>query len=299
MRRETHWDGLERLIYYVMFPALLIETLLRADLSKVPVLGVGGALLLSALLMSLLCLALRPAARAARHRRPGLHVAVPGRDALADLRGARGCGKSVRRSRARARLGRDGGDDSGAQCAQRVGARALRLAGGAAGRAPIVMTIARNPLIWACFIGLALNRHRPAIPQPAHAFVDALGRSSLALGLLIVGAGLHLEGVFAEACAAIGVLSQAGGDAGDRHRDGAWFGLSGTNLAVVACCASVPASSNSYVLARQMGGDAPLMAQILTLQTVLAAITMPIVIALVATRPQGGQAHRKETRLCR
>ena len=59
-------------------------------------------------------------------------------------------------------------------------------------------------------------------------------------------------------------------------------GLSGTNLSVVACCASVPASSNSYVLARQMGGDAPLMAQILTFQTALAVITMPVVLGLVS-----------------
>jgi malonate transporter len=51
---------------------------------------------------------------------------------------------------------------------------------------------------------------------------------------------------------------------------------------VVACCASVPASSNSYVLARQMGGNAPLMAQILTFETALAAITMPIVLSLVS-----------------
>ena len=59
-------------------------------------------------------------------------------------------------------------------------------------------------------------------------------------------------------------------------------GLSGTNLSVVACCTSVPASSNSYVLARQMGGDAPLMAQILTFQTAFAAITMPVVLGLVS-----------------
>ena len=62
---------------------------------------------------------------------------------------------------------------------------------------------------------------------------------------------------------------------------GLGLGLSGTNLSVVACCASVPASSNSYVLARQMGGDAPLMAQILTFQTALAAVTMPVVLGLV------------------
>ena len=59
------------------------------------------------------------------------------------------------------------------------------------------------------------------------------------------------------------------------------FGLSGTNLIVVVC-SGVPAASNAYVLARQMGGDAPLMAQIITLQTIFAAITIPVLIALVS-----------------
>src|SRR5436190_13257360 len=57
---DAHWVGLERLLYYVMFPALLLESLSRADLSKVPVLAVGGTLLSAVLLMTALCLALRP-----------------------------------------------------------------------------------------------------------------------------------------------------------------------------------------------------------------------------------------------
>src|SRR3981189_558817 len=61
MRLETQWHGLERLTYYVLFPMLLIQTLVHADLTKVPLPGpLGGALLLSVLAMSLLCLALRP-----------------------------------------------------------------------------------------------------------------------------------------------------------------------------------------------------------------------------------------------
>ena len=47
-------------------------------------------------------------------------------------------------------------------------------------------------------------------------------------------------------------------------------------------CSAVPTSASAYVLARQMGGDAPLLAQIITLQTILAAITMPVAIALAA-----------------
>jgi predicted permease len=60
------------------------------------------------------------------------------------------------------------------------------------------------------------------------------------------------------------------------------LGLTGANLTVVACCTAVPAASNSYILARQLGGDAPLMAQIITVETVLAVFTMPVAIGLVS-----------------
>ena len=146
----------------------------------------------------------------------------------------------------------------------------------------VLLAIVRNPLIWACVVGGALNPVSAFIPQPIHAVIDALSRSSLALGLLIVGAGLRIEEMTKlrpltlPTCAlklivmpaiAIGIALA--------------LGLTGANLAVIACCTAVPAASNSYILARQLGGDAPLMAQILTLETMLAAATMPVAIALV------------------
>jgi predicted permease len=147
----------------------------------------------------------------------------------------------------------------------------------------IAMTVVRNPLIWACVIGLALNVTDIPLPKIWHEVADALGRSSLAIGLLVTGAGLHLAGMVRPSLAAtLAVLLKlvlmpvlAVGLA-------LWFGLSGSNLVIVTACSAVPASSSAYVLARQMGGDAPLLAQIITLQTILAAITMPVAIALVA-----------------
>ena len=47
--------------------------------------------------------------------------------------------------------------------------------------------------------------------------------------------------------------------------------------------AALPASPSSYVLASQMGGDAPLMAGILTAQTILAALTIPPILYWAAT----------------
>ena len=105
----------------------------------------------------------------------------------------------------------------------------------------------------------------------------------IAIGLLVTGAGLHLEGLFRpNAAAALAVFLKLIAMPVVAAALALLFGLSGPNLVIVVSCSAVPASSSAYVLARQMGGDAPLLAQIITLQTILAALTMPIAIALVA-----------------
>jgi len=121
------------------------------------------------------------------------------------------------------------------------------------------------------------------LPKLWHEVADALSRSSLAIGLLVTGAGLHLEGLLRPSVgAALGVVFKLVLMPAIALVLAVWFGLSGESLAIVAICSAVPTSSSAYVLARQMGGDAPLLAQIITLQTILAAITMPIAIALAA-----------------
>ena len=280
MRGETQWHGLERLTYYVLFPLLLIQTLVKADLTKVPVAGVGGALLLAALLMSLLCLALRPLLA----RR-----AVDGPAFTSIFQGATRWQTYV----ALAVSGNLYGDTGLALASVAMVAiiplvnvfSVSVLAHYASPKKQsvraIVMTVVRNPLIWACAIGLALNVTHIPLPKIWHEVADALSRSSLAIGLLVTGAGLHLEGMFRPSLAAsvavflkLVLMPLIGAPLA------LWFGLSGPNLAIVTACSAVPASA--YVLARQMGGDAPLLAQIITLQTILAAITMPIAITLVA-----------------
>ena len=117
---------------------------------------------------------------------------------------------------------------------------------------------------------MAVNVTQLPLPKIWHEVAEALGRSSLGIGLLVTGAGLHLEGMFRPSLAAsaavflklvlMPVLAIA---------LALWFGISGSSLVIVAACSAVPASSSAYVLARQMGGDAPLLAQIITLQTIL------------------------------
>src|SRR5258708_4372710 len=112
-----------------------------------------------------------------------------------------------------------------------------------------LLAIVQNPFIWACVIGLALNPVASAIPRPVDVFIDALGRSSRALGLLIVGAGLpprelvHLRAATLVACALKLIVMPAIAIALALAA-----GLSRTTLTVVVCCAPVPAASHASIL---------------------------------------------------
>ncbi|WP_315775208.1 MULTISPECIES: AEC family transporter [unclassified Bradyrhizobium] len=279
MRLDTQWHGLERLTYYVLFPVLLLQSLVKADLSKVPVAGIGGALFLAMLAMSALCLALRPLlARAG----------VDGPAFTSIFQGATRWQTYVALSVSGSLFGPTGlAVASVAMIAIIPMVNVFSVAVLAHYASPnrrslreILATIVRNPLIWACVLGLALNVARVPLPKLWHDAADALGQASLPIGLLVTGAGLHFEGLRrAGPAAALGVVLKlvlmpllAIGLAG-------WFGVTGPSLVVVAICAAVPTSPSAYVLAKQMGGDAPLLAQIISLQTVLAALTMPLAIA--------------------
>jgi len=281
MKLETQWHGLERLTYYVLFPALLIETLGQADLVSVPIAGVGGALLLSALAVSVLCLAMRPLLAARGIDGPAFTSIFQGATrwqtyvALAvsgNLYGNRGLALA-----------------SVAMVAIIPLVNVLSVAVLAHYASPerqsfrvIAMTLVRNPLIWACAIGVAINLSQLPLPHVWHEVAGALGRSSLAIGLLVTGAGLRLDSLYRpNLAAALGVFLKLILMPAIAIALALALGLSGPNLAIVACCAAVPTSPSSYVLARQMGGDAPLLAQIIALQTILAALTMPVAIALV------------------
>jgi malonate transporter and related proteins len=282
MRLETQWHGLERLTYFVLFPMLLIQTLVKADLSSVPVAGVGGALMLAALAISLLCLAVQPLLA---------RLAVDGPAFTSIFQGATRWQTYVALSVSGNLFGNTGlalASVAMVAIIPLVNVLSVVVLAHYASTEKqslrtVVMTVLRNPLIWACAIGLAINLIHLPLPKIWHQVADALGSSSLAIGLLVTGAGLQLKGFLRPSlAAALGVTFKLVLMPVIAIVLALMFGLSGVNLVIVAACSAVPTSPSAYVLARQMGGDAPLLAQIITLQTILAAVTMPIAIALVS-----------------
>jgi malonate transporter len=282
MRLDTQWHGLERLTYFVLFPMLLIQTLVKADLSGVPVAGVGGALMLAALAISLLCLAVQPLLA---------RFAIDGPAFTSIFQGATRWQTYVALSVSGNLFGNTGlalASVAMVAIIPMVNVFSVAVLAHYASTEKqslrtIVMTVLRNPLIWACAIGLAINLIHLPLPKLWHQVADALGSSSLAIGLLVTGAGLQLEGFLRPSlAAALGVTFKLILMPAIAIALALMFGLTGVNLVIVAACSAVPTSPSAYVLARQMGGDAPLLAQIITLQTILAAVTMPIAIALVS-----------------
>src|SRR5256886_1874966 len=201
IRPETQWHGLERLTYYVLLPVFLGQTLVRAVLGPVPVGGGGGALLLSGLGLSLVCLALRQLLAGA---------AVDGPAFSSMFQGATRWQTYVALAVSGSLFGNLGlALASVAMIAIvplvnvfSVAVLAHYASPEKRSAASIVVTVVSNPLIWACAIGLALNVTHIPLPRLWHEVADALGRSSLAIGLLVTGAGLHLEGLFRPSLAA-------------------------------------------------------------------------------------------------
>jgi predicted permease len=56
------------------------------------------------------------------------------------------------------------------------------------------------------------------------------------------------------------------------------LGLRGPAAATALLFQALPTASSSYIMARQLGGDAPLMAGIIALQTVMAGAALPLVL---------------------
>jgi predicted permease len=146
-----------------------------------------------------------------------------------------------------------------------------------------VWLIATNPLIIACLLGIALNLLGVRLPAAVNTVAGILGQASIALGLLAVGAALDL-GVLRRArwpvigMCVMNLVAYPAIMAGFALL----YGLDGLGKSVVVLWACLPTSAASYILARQLGGDAPLMAAGITATTVAAAITMPLMLGWLA-----------------
>ena len=271
------WPPAERLCYFLLLPALFISGTATADLAGLPI-ALMAPILAGPVVLTALGLAV--AQRWLDLDGPAFTSVVQG-----SIRFNNYLGLSI----ALALFGADGVALAAIAntilvplvnvlCTlafARYGAEPLTMAG-------TVRSIATNPLILGCVIGILLNITGIGLPPGAAEFVRALGTASLPLGLLCVGAALDLRsmgrnvGAVLLATAVKFTVLPGLGIAGCLL-----LGLTGEPAATVILFLSLPTASSAYVMARALGGDARLMASMITLQTVAGVLYLPVVFLAI------------------
>lgn len=261
------WDPVERLVYYVLFPVLLFNSILRSPLHPAQTMG------LAAVAVGTVACGIALAA-ALRH--------WPGVDARLHASGAQTAFR-FNSFVALAIADRLGGAQGLAWMALLVAlcvpicnvAAVLPLArhGGHAFGSELI----RNPLIVATLAGLTANLLGLTFPEPVAGTLQRIGLAALPLGLMAVGAGLRLGGLREGPLLAAGFL-------GIRHAAlplVAWWlswlvGLPSAQREIVVAFGALPTASSAYVLAARMGGSGTFVAGLVTLSTFIGVVSLPL-----------------------
>ncbi len=274
---SSFWPSAERLTYFLLMPAALIHSLAGKKIGTLPwlniLLTVEGVIVASALLVVLF---------GAANRRMGGGVFT------SLFQGGVRFNTFVALALAESLFGKDGlflaalGAGFMIVLINVLCVSAFSLTVGSSAGIDfkrLVWDLTRNPLIIACVAGIALNASGLKLPAALDGTLLLAGKAAFPLGLMAVGAAyragnlsLHWQPLVASCtvqflCKPLVAWQLASAT-----------GLSGTAAGVVLLLFSVPTSPASYILSRQMGGDHDSMAAIITAQTCLSFLTLPLTI---------------------
>jgi predicted permease len=272
---QTFWPQAEHLSYYVLLPALFVHGLATAHLDGVPVFAFAVVLIVSTCTVAVALLA--------AHRRLGFRGPAftsvfqggirfnnyVGVSATIGVFGAQGVALAA---------------VANAAIVPTVNILCVLVfarfgTGGRPRPAAILRQLGLNPLVVACCGGILLQATGLGLPPGLEPMLKALGQASLPLGLLCVGAALDLSaartwmrpvlvasGIKFLVMPVVTVLACRA------------LGLHGPAAATALIFQVLPTASSSFIMARQLGGDAPLMAGIIAAQTMLAGLAIPLVL---------------------
>jgi malonate transporter and related proteins len=269
---DSFWAGLEKLVYYVLFPALLFHSIVR---SQVP-LGEAAPFALG--------VAAIVAAGVALGSLGGVLFNVGQRRFASSVQCAFRFNSYVTLAIAQRLAGADGVALSAIVVAIAVPICNIaavwflaRHSGTGFGR-----ELLRNPLLLGTGAGLIGNLAGLELPEPASAFLSRLGAAALALGLIAVGAGLRPSGAagdrgyaaYVTAVKLVALPLVALGTA-------MLLGLPRLATQILVLFAAMPTASAAYILANRMGGDGPFVAMLIMVSTVGSVVALPFWLSWV------------------
>jgi predicted permease len=264
------WMGLEKLVYYILFPALLFYTTSHTSLDF----SSTGKLLQVAITACACGIALGWLAKPLFNTAPmifesGVQTAFRFNSYIALAIASRLAG------------------DHGTSMMALIIGFAVPLCNMAAVHALVHKSgglfkeLAQNPLLIATVSGILFNLAGLHMPEVINATLSRMSSASIALGLIAVGAALRLTGLHESKSIAVYfiaikllVMPAIG------YVIGRWVGLSTVQLQIAVMFCALPTASSAYVLAARMGGNGPFVAFLISAGTVLSAVTLPLWLAL-------------------
>ncbi len=259
------WDGMEKLIYYVLFPALLFNSIAR---TRIDLALAGPAMLAAALLMGVgIVLALL-----------GKWLIKPDERTFASIFQ---CAFRFNSYVGLAIMGRLNGEAGIAAFGLVIGV-AIPLANIASvwalarhAERGFLGELIRNPLIVSTACGMLYSMSGLPVPELAQLVLTRMGNASIALGLLAVGAALTIENaghaVIGGYLLTVKLLVLPAAALGLAR----WLGVTGIYFQALLILAALPVATSSYVLANRMGGDGRTVALLVSISTLLGMLTIP------------------------
>lgn len=271
---DEHWRGVETLSFRVLIPAILVFAIARADLSPDRIGPLALSLVTVCFLVGLAVLALRLTFRNLMgdpswstvfqtSTRWNAFVSLAAADLMAGADGVLLVAVSMAVLVPLINIGN-------------VFAL-VSLLDGETGPRRLARTLLTNPLIIGCLLGLAINFMLGGLPGPIDTSLEIVGRAALGVGLLTVGAGIEAGRLTrVRAPIALGCALRPFGATVLFLAVAMLAGLSEIEKIVGVLVMSVPAASNGYIVAKAMGGDAELYADILAWQILLSLGAIPL-----------------------
>lgn len=270
---DGFWPQAERLSYYVLLPSLFFHGLATAQLGALPVGSLALTLVVSTLAVAALVVALRPLLRLDGPAFTSVFQGsirfnnYVGVTAAAGLFGAQGIALAAICNAAIV-------PTVNTLCVL-VFARhgTAKLNGRGIGR-----QLVTNPLVVASLGGILFRTLGLGLPPGIEPALRTLGAASLPVGLLCIGAALEFRAAGrwvgpVLSSSAVKFLAMPLVTAAVAML----VGLEGPALTTALLFQTLPTASSAYIMSRQLGGDAPLMAGITAAQTVLAMVAIPLV----------------------
>lgn len=260
------FTGFEKLIYYVLFPALLFQSILRAPIS----LETASDLFLATLCIIAVGVTLSALAKP---------IFKP---SAINLASTMQCGYRFNTFIGLSLAPAVAGVSGQAKMALIIGLAipvvnliAVYTLAHQQGKR-VGLELLRNPLLISTVLGLMCNFAGLTLPATVDTLLGRLGAAAIALGVLCIGPNLNLQSFHQKTglilwmvVIKLMLLPIA-----------AWlialaFGLGQTGVQVMVLFASLPCATASYLLTVRMGGNAQLVSILVTVSTLLSAFTIP------------------------